>query len=134
LPLSQPVEPEGARITILAPICSFVMPTTLNWCRLQTRCAATIRNSPSAIARFLRHFAARLKSRGARRLYLFGADSIKSLLFQRLKKGQTIRFSDSLDASYFEQLCSERLITKMLRPSGGSNASPASGLSAWIAS
>ena len=58
---------------------------------------------------------ARLKSRGAQRLYLFGADSIKSLLFQRLKRGQTIRFSDSLDASYFEQVCSERLITKVLR-------------------
>ena len=58
---------------------------------------------------------ARLKSRGAQRLYLFGADSIKSLLFQRLKRGQTVRFSDSLDASYFEQLCSERLITKMAR-------------------
>ena len=37
---------------------------------------------------------ARLKSRGAQRLYLFGADSIKSLLFQRLKRGQTIRFSE----------------------------------------
>ena len=58
---------------------------------------------------------ARLKSRGAQRLYLFGADCIKSLLFQRLKRGQTIRFSDSLDGAYFEQLASERLITKMMR-------------------
>ncbi len=40
---------------------------------------------------------------------------LRSLLFQRLKRGQSIRFSDSLDATYFEQLASERLITKYLR-------------------
>jgi phage terminase large subunit GpA-like protein len=56
-----------------------------------------------------------LRSRDAQRLYLFGADSIKSVLFSRLKRGQSIRFSSSLDASYFEQLCSERLITKFSR-------------------
>ena len=54
------------------------------------------------------------KPRRAAALFVWGR-SIKSLLFQRLKRGQTIRFSDSLDAAYFEQLCSERLITKMMR-------------------
>ena len=51
----------------------------------------------------------------AQRLYLFGSDSIKSVLFSRLKRGQSIRFSSSLDASYFEQLSSERLSTKFSR-------------------
>ncbi len=58
---------------------------------------------------------AALRSRGAQRLYLVGVDSVKSLLFQRLKRGQSIRFSSSLDASYFEQLASERLVTKFAR-------------------
>ncbi|HEY8007727.1 MAG TPA: terminase gpA endonuclease subunit [Methylocella sp.] len=56
-----------------------------------------------------------LKGRASQRLYIVGVDGIKSLLFQRLKRGQSIRFSDSLDATYFEQLASERLITKYLR-------------------
>jgi phage terminase large subunit GpA-like protein len=56
-----------------------------------------------------------LKGRASQRLYIVGVDGIKSLLFQRLKRGQSIRFSSSLDGSYFEQLCSERLITKLMR-------------------
>jgi phage terminase large subunit GpA-like protein len=58
---------------------------------------------------------AALRSRASQRLYIIGVDSIKSVLFSRLKRGQSIRFSSSLDASYFEQLCSERLITKFSR-------------------
>lgn len=54
-------------------------------------------------------------ARGGQRLYLFAADAIKALLFARLKRGQTIRFSDSLDENYFDQLCSERLVTKFSR-------------------
>jgi phage terminase large subunit GpA-like protein len=56
-----------------------------------------------------------LKSRGAQRLYLIGVDSVKLAIFERLKRGQTVRFSDSLDEGYFEQLASERLITKFAR-------------------
>jgi phage terminase large subunit GpA-like protein len=58
---------------------------------------------------------AALKGRASQRLYIVGVDSIKSLLFQRLKRGQSIRFSNSLDASYFEQLASEKLVTRYLR-------------------
>jgi phage terminase large subunit GpA-like protein len=58
---------------------------------------------------------ANLKSRGAQRLYLLGVDGLKSLIFERLKRGKSIRFSDSLDASYFEGVASERLITKYMR-------------------
>jgi phage terminase large subunit GpA-like protein len=56
-----------------------------------------------------------LRSRGAQRLYLIGVDSIKSILFSRLRKGQTIKFSDTLEPVYFEQLASEKLITKFSR-------------------
>jgi phage terminase large subunit GpA-like protein len=56
-----------------------------------------------------------LKGRASQRLYIVGVDSIKSLLFQRLKRGQSIRFSHLLDSSYFEQLASERLVTKFSR-------------------
>jgi hypothetical protein len=42
-----------------------------------------------------------LKGRASQRLYIVGVDSIKSLLFQRLKRGQSVRFSNTLDGSYF---------------------------------
>jgi phage terminase large subunit GpA-like protein len=58
---------------------------------------------------------AALKGRASQRLYIVGVDSLKSLLFQRLKRGQSIRFSNTLDSSYFEQLASERLVTRYLR-------------------
>jgi phage terminase large subunit GpA-like protein len=58
---------------------------------------------------------AALRGRESQRLYIVGVDSIKSLLFQRLKRGQSIRFSNTLDGSYFEQLASERLVTRYLR-------------------
>jgi phage terminase large subunit GpA-like protein len=33
-----------------------------------------------------------LKSRGSERLYLIGVDSLKSVIFERLKRGQSIKF------------------------------------------
>jgi phage terminase large subunit GpA-like protein len=58
---------------------------------------------------------ATLKSRPSERLYLLGVDSLKSVIFERLKRGQSIKFSDTLDATYFEQIASERLVTKFSR-------------------
>jgi phage terminase large subunit GpA-like protein len=49
---------------------------------------------------------AALRSRGSQRLFIIGVDAIKALLFARLRKGQTIKFSDTLEAVYFEQLAS----------------------------
>jgi Bacteriophage tail assembly protein len=46
------------------------------------------------------------KRRGA--LWIVGVDGIKAALFGRLAKGE-IRFSDSLEADYFEQLTGERM-------------------------
>jgi phage terminase large subunit GpA-like protein len=37
------------------------------------------------------------------------------VLFARLRKGQSIRFSNTLEPIYYEQLASERLITKFSR-------------------
>jgi phage terminase large subunit GpA-like protein len=56
-----------------------------------------------------------LKGRGAQRLYLIGVDGLKSLLFERLKRGQTVRFSNTLEADYFEQIASERRIVRYSR-------------------
>ncbi len=50
------------------------------------------------------------------RLFILGVDGIKTTLISRLSQGKTIRFSDSLEAVYFEQLTSER---KVLRYSKG---------------
>jgi phage terminase large subunit GpA-like protein len=56
-----------------------------------------------------------LKGRGAQRLYLIGVDGLKSLLFERLKRGQSVRFSNTLEADYFEQLASERRVVRYSR-------------------
>lgn len=58
---------------------------------------------------------AALKGRASQRLYIIGVDAIKSILFQRLQRAQTIRFSNTLGPEYFEQLCSERRVIKYLR-------------------
>jgi phage terminase large subunit GpA-like protein len=57
---------------------------------------------------------AALKNR-SEKLYLLGVDSLKAVIFERLKRGQSIKFSDTLDASYFEGIASERLVTKFSR-------------------
>jgi phage terminase large subunit GpA-like protein len=55
------------------------------------------------------------RSRGAQRLFIVGVDSLKLALFERLKRGALIRFSDTLDASFFEELTAERLVTTYSR-------------------
>jgi phage terminase large subunit GpA-like protein len=49
------------------------------------------------------------------RLFIVGVDAIKSQLISRLARGRSIRFSHVLDATYFEQLSSERKIVRMAR-------------------
>jgi phage terminase large subunit GpA-like protein len=49
------------------------------------------------------------------KLALIGVDTIKSVLFEKLARGQGIRFSDSLEPSYFEQVCSQRRVIKYHR-------------------
>jgi phage terminase large subunit GpA-like protein len=48
-------------------------------------------------------------------LFIVGVDTIKSQIIARLSRGRSIRFSHTLDATYFEQLASERRIVRMAR-------------------
>jgi phage terminase large subunit GpA-like protein len=55
------------------------------------------------------------KTRKAGRLFIVAPDVIKTTVFNRLARGRTIRFSHTLEPSYFEQLCGERRIVRMAR-------------------
>lgn len=55
------------------------------------------------------------KVRGGGRLQLVGVDTVKSMLYDRLSRGRMIRFSDSLELVYFEQLASERKVVRYVR-------------------
>ena len=50
-----------------------------------------------------------------RLLFLAGVDGIKTGILAKLAKGRAIRFSDTLEPIYFEQLVSERRVTRMSR-------------------
>jgi phage terminase large subunit GpA-like protein len=58
--------------------------------------------------------ASKAKVKGGR-LFIVGVDTIKTVLLQRLSRGRTIRFSDTLDEAYYEQLASERRIVRYVR-------------------
>lgn len=49
------------------------------------------------------------------RLAIIGVDVIKSAIFDRLARELAIRFSNSLEAVYFEQLASERRVIRYKR-------------------
>ena len=49
------------------------------------------------------------------RLAIIGVDVLKSTIFDRLARGASIRFSKSLEPSYFEQLASERRVVRYKR-------------------
>jgi phage terminase large subunit GpA-like protein len=51
----------------------------------------------------------------AGRLWIVGIDQIKTTLFAKLARGRSIRFSESLEASFYEQLASERIVTRYSR-------------------
>ena len=48
-------------------------------------------------------------------LFLIGVDGLKGQILTRLSRGRTIRFSDSLEPSWFEQLASERRVVRYVR-------------------
>jgi phage terminase large subunit GpA-like protein len=48
-------------------------------------------------------------------VFLIGVDGLKAQLLTRLAKGQTVRFSNSLEAEYFSQLTSERRVVRYSR-------------------
>lgn len=49
------------------------------------------------------------------RLFLIGVDGLKAQILSRLSRGQSIRFSKSLEPSWYEQLTSERRIVRYVR-------------------
>lgn len=49
------------------------------------------------------------------RIFLAGVDTLKAALFSRLKRNHGIRFSDTLEKSWFDQLCSERLVVRFVK-------------------
>lgn len=58
--------------------------------------------------------ASKSKVRGGR-LFLVGVDTIKASLINRLARGRSIRFSETLEPSFYEQLASERRVTRYTR-------------------
>lgn len=53
-------------------------------------------------------------TRGSR-LFIVGVDSVKGQLASRLSRGRTVRFSDSLEGRFYEELASERLVVRYVR-------------------
>jgi phage terminase large subunit GpA-like protein len=50
-----------------------------------------------------------VRNRGGCWLWLVGVDGVKNILFARLQRGDKVRFSDSLQAAYFEELAAEKV-------------------------
>jgi len=66
------------------------------------------------VSGFARASIQRAKTKG-KPLFIVGSDGIKARLFDRLAKGRSIRFSNTLPPEFFEQLTSEKRITKLVR-------------------
>ena len=49
------------------------------------------------------------------RLFIVGVDSIKAQITERLMRGTSVRFSDTLEARFFEELASERRMVRYRR-------------------
>lgn len=49
------------------------------------------------------------------RLALVGVDTLKNVIFERLQRGRGIRFSQSLEPIYYEQLAAERRVVRYAR-------------------
>lgn len=53
--------------------------------------------------------------RGGGRLFLVGVDTIKAALMERFARGRGVRFSHTLEPSYYEQLASHRKVIRYVR-------------------
>ena len=58
--------------------------------------------------------ASKSKLKGGGRLWIVGSDSIKARIYDQLSRGKMIRFSNSLSETFYEQLCSERIIIRQV--------------------
>ena len=52
------------------------------------------------------------KLRNGARLWIVGVDNLKSHIFAQLQRGSAIRFSETLEPVFYEQLASERRVTR----------------------
>ena len=77
-----------------------------------------------------------LKSRGSERLYLLGVDSLKSVIFERLKRGQSIKFSTSSTPAILSNWRASGLLRNSAKGvrSKCSRSFPAGEMRLWIAS
>lgn len=57
----------------------------------------------------------RSKVKGDGFLWIVGVDGVKSAVFGRLMRGHSIRFSETLETAWFEQLASERVVVRYVR-------------------
>jgi phage terminase large subunit GpA-like protein len=55
------------------------------------------------------------KIKGGGRLWLVGVDTLKATVFNKLSRGIGIRFSNSLEATYYDQLASEKRVVRYSR-------------------
>jgi phage terminase large subunit GpA-like protein len=60
-------------------------------------------------------FAAAKSKSLAGKFVIVGSDTIKGILFDRLMRGRGVRFSNSLESHYYEQLSSERRIVRLVK-------------------
>lgn len=56
-----------------------------------------------------------VRNRGGCWLWLVGVDGVKNIVFARLQRGDKVRFSDSLQAAYFEELAAEKVMIRYQR-------------------
>lgn len=71
--------------------------------------------SGKGIAGFSRPFLQKSSGKGQAALWLVGSDAVKSQIFARLARGAGFRFSETLEAVFFEQLASERRVVRYVR-------------------
>ncbi|MFP7570405.1 phage terminase large subunit family protein [Marivita sp. S2033] len=67
--------------------------------------------SIKGVAGFSRAFLQKSGSKGAP-LWLVGSDAVKAQLFNRLERGEGVRFAQALEPVFFEQLTSERRVVR----------------------
>ena len=65
-------------------------------------------------AGFARPAIVRAKTKG-KPLFIVGVDNLKTQLVSRLARGRSIRFSDTLEPRFYEEITSEKRIVRMVR-------------------
>lgn len=91
------------------------MDAVINFCRPRfSRCVVAIKGASGA-----RPSIKASETKGSR-LFILGVDGLKATLASHLSRGRTVRFSDTLEDRFFEELTSERRIVRYKR--GGSRA------------